>query len=258
MFLYHLLNFIIFWVLFFIQRFAYGYILDSLELSFKNDKSIYIPLLSFIVCFIICIRFFNYYSLKLAVKDEIKEIEKEEKEYKDPTDRNSFFYKIKKVLKWILIIIIALGGILILFAKSNLNEIKDLNKSYKELATQKNTNKPNIDFNTVKWKFVKKTEDNISMFFDENSINNFDNRLTYWALIDFGIKEEDGTKSILSFTEVNCKTDRLDSRSLKDFHFSKSMGKGEILKTFNEPSEWVFYPFEDSEGFKYFKKMCEK
>jgi flagellar basal body-associated protein FliL len=140
MFLYHLLNFIIFWILFFVQKLVYGYILASLEISFKNDESIYIPLLSFIVCFIVSIKFFNYYSLKKSVKDEIEEAEKE---YKDPVNENGMFYKIKKILKWTLIIIIALGAVLILFVKSNLNEIKDLNKNLKELGVQKNISKPN-------------------------------------------------------------------------------------------------------------------
>jgi flagellar basal body-associated protein FliL len=140
MFLYHLLNFIIFWILFFVQKLVYGYILESFEISFKNDESIYIPLLSFIVCFIVSIKFFNYYSLKKSVKDEIEEAEKD---YKDPVNENGIFYKIKKILKWTLIIIIALGAVLILFVKSNLNEIKDLNKNLKELGTQKNISKPN-------------------------------------------------------------------------------------------------------------------
>lgn len=140
MFLYHLLNFIIFWILFFIQKLVYGYILESFAISFKNDESIYIPLLSFIVCFVVSIKFFNYYSLKKSVKDEIEEAKKE---YKDPVNENGIFYKIKKTLKWTLIIIIALGAALILFVKSNLNEIKDLNKNLKELGTQKNISKPN-------------------------------------------------------------------------------------------------------------------
>ena len=140
MFLYHLLNFIIFWILFFVQKLVYVNVLESFDISFKNDESIYIPLLSFIVCFVVSIKFFNYYSLKKSVKDEIEEAEKE---YKDTVNENGIFYKIKKILKWTLIIIIALGAALILFVKSNLNEIKDLNKNLKELGTQKNISKPN-------------------------------------------------------------------------------------------------------------------
>ena len=140
MFLYHLLNFIIFWILFFVQKLVYGNVLESFEISFKNDESIYIPLLSFIVCFVISIKFFNYYSLKKSVKDEIEEAEKVSKE---PVSEKGIFYKIKKTLKWILIIIIALGAVLILFVKSNLNEIKDLNKNLKELGNQNNISKPN-------------------------------------------------------------------------------------------------------------------
>ena len=140
MFLYHLLNFIIFWILFFVQKLVYGYILESLEISFKNDESIYIPLVSFIVCFVVSIKFFNYYSLKKSVKNEIEE---EEKKYKDTVNENGIFYKIKNILKWTLIIIIALGAVLILFVKSNLNEIKDLNKNIKDLGTQKNISNPN-------------------------------------------------------------------------------------------------------------------
>ena len=41
MLLYHILNFFIFWILFFFQRFIYGYALDVLNISFKDDLKIY-------------------------------------------------------------------------------------------------------------------------------------------------------------------------------------------------------------------------
>ena len=256
--LYHIINFIIFWVLFFVQKVLYGYILDNFEMSFRNDKSIYIPLVSFIICFVISIKFFNYYSLKNSVDDEIKEIEKEERETNNPVNKHSFYYKFKIFFKWVLIVAIGLAVLIFLFVKSNLNEIKDLNKNVRETVIKNEINKPSINLENIKWKFIQKTTGNFSMYFDKNSISKENGKLTYWVLTDFENNEKKGTKSILSLEEINCNSKRLDYRSLKEFNFSKTMGKGKILQTFSEPSEWSFYVAEDSEGYKHLKTICSQ
>ena len=136
MLLYHILNFFIFWILFFFQRFIYGYTLDVLNISFKDDKSIYIPILSLIISSLISIKFFNYYSLKKSVEIDVKAME-EETLMKDPNYEISFFDKLKTYLKWTFLIVVGLIIIIIMVVKSNMKEIKDLNKKAKEIVKEK-------------------------------------------------------------------------------------------------------------------------
>ena len=52
----------------------------------------------------------------------------EETLIKDPNYKISIFAKLRNYLKWAFFIIVGLFAIVFIFVKSNLNEIKDLNK----------------------------------------------------------------------------------------------------------------------------------
>lgn len=257
MLLYHILNFFIFWILFFFQRLIYGYALDVLNISFKDDKSIYIPILSLIISSLISIKFFNYYSLKKSVEVDVNAME-EETLIKDLNYKISIFAKLRNYLKWAFFIVVGLFAIVFIFVKSNLNEIKDLNKKAKEIVNEKNQIKTPINLEKVDWQFFKSTSDGYTMYFDQNSIKNDNGNLTYWVLLDFGENSEDGVKSTLSFTQINCNSKNLDYRALKDYNFTENMAKGRIKQTFDQPTEWSFYPFKDSEGYKHLNKLCSK
>ena len=94
-------------------------------------------------------------------------------------------------------------------------------------------------------------------YMDFSTIKRSSTSVRVWELLDFKNTQSLGSiyyNSIVSFREYDCSQDRV--RGLSSTYFSNTMGSGNPIKQFNQPTDWK-YVLPGTVGSKKLNILCK-